>query len=248
MSGPTKRYYKDLTRISRALALSSDVAMATLGGDLKRKEMISARLGDGLSFLYMASAVLKKYEDEGRQQSDLVYVDYSIQHCLYRASQALQETYTNFPNRIAGHMLSVLVFPLGNRFKKPADQLSVKIAESLMTPGAHRDRLTHLCYVGVKEDDAVGLMERAFIKLYSVRGLERKLIQGVKDGKVVRKGPLVERLQQALEAGVLTQKEVDQINEAEALRSKAIQVDHFSHDFSEVKTYKQSEPKLNSVA
>jgi alkylation response protein AidB-like acyl-CoA dehydrogenase len=248
MSGPTKRYYKDLTRISRALALSSDVAMATLGGDLKRKEMISARLGDGLSYLYMASAVLKKYEDEGRQQSDLTYVHYSIQHCLYNAAKSLQEAYTNFPSRVAGNMLSVLVFPLGNRFKKPSDKLTVKIAESLMTPGAHRDRLTHLCYVGKKEDDAVGLIERAFIKMYEIRGLERKLIQGVKSGKVVRKGPLAERLQQALDGGVLTQKEVDQINEAEALRIKAIQVDHFSHDFSEVRTHKESEPKLNSVA
>jgi alkylation response protein AidB-like acyl-CoA dehydrogenase len=248
MSGPTKGYYKDLTRISRALALSADVAMATLGGDLKRKEMISARLGDGLSYLYMGSAVLKKYEDEGRQQSDLVYVDYAIQHCLYNAAKSLKEAYTNFPNRIAGRMLSVLVFPLGNHFNKPADKLSVKIAESLMTPGAHRDRLTHLCYVGKKEDDAVGLIERAFIKMYEIRGLERKLIKGVKDGKVARKGPLHERLQQALEANVMTQKEVDQINDAEALRIKAVQVDHFSHDFSEVRTHKQSEPKLNSVA
>lgn len=248
MSGPTKRYYKDLTRISRALALSSDVAMATLGGDLKRKEMISARLGDGLSHLYMASAVLKKYEDEGRQQSDLVYVDYSVQHCLYNAAKSLQEAYTNFPSRIAGRMLSTLVFPLGNHFKKPADRLSVKIAESIMTPGAHRDRLTHLCYIGKDEDDSIGLIERAFIKMYEIRGLERKLVQGVKEGKVERKGPLAERLQQALEAGVLTQNEVDQINEAEALRIKAVQVDHFSADFSEVRTHKTYERKLNSVA
>lgn len=241
VSGPTKRYYKDLTRISRALAISSDVAMATLGGDLKRKEMISARLGDALSFLYMASAVLKKYEDEGRHQSDLVYVDYAIQHCTYRATLSLQEAYANFPSRIAGRMLSVIVFPLGNHFKKPADKLAIKIAESLMTPGAHRDRLTHLCYVGKKEDDAIGLIERAFIKMYEIRGLERKLVQGVKEGKVARKGPLEERLQQALEAGVLTQREVEQIKDAEALRIKAVQVDHFSHDFSEVRTHKDQE-------
>jgi len=248
MSGPTKRYYKDLTRVSKALALSSDVAMATLGGDLKRKEMISARLGDGLSYLYLSSAVLKKYEDEGRQQSDLVYVDYSIQHCLYHAAKSLEEAYANFPNRIAGHMLSGLVFPLGNHFKKPADRLSVKIAESLMTPGAHRDRLTHLCYVGKDDNDAVGLLEQAFLKMYAIRSLERKLIQSVKEGKVARKGPLAERLQQALDANVLTQIEVDQIKDAEELRIRAVQVDHFSHDFSEIRTHKQSVPKLNSVA
>ncbi|MDV7104275.1 acyl-CoA dehydrogenase [Vibrio sp. TH_r3] len=248
MSGPTKQYYKDLTRVSRALALSSDVAMAVLGGGLKRKEMISARLGDALSYLYMASAVLKKYEDEGRQNSDLIYVDYAVQHCLYNATTSLQQANANFPNRIAGRLLNTLVFPLGNHFKKPTDELSINIAESLMTPGKQRDRLTHLCYVGKTEDDAVGLIERAFNKMYQIRDLEKKLIQGVKEGKVVRKGPLMQRLQQALDAGVLTQQEVDQVNEAETLRIKAIQVDHFSHDFSEIRTHKDVEPKLDSVA
>jgi alkylation response protein AidB-like acyl-CoA dehydrogenase len=248
MSGPTKVYYKDLTRISRALAVSADVAMGTLGGDLKRKEMISARLGDALSYLYMASAVLKKYEDDGRQQDDLNYVHYAVQHCTYNATQSLQQAFTNFPVKAAGSLLSMLVFPLGNRFKKPSDTLTVKLAESLMVPGAHRDRLTHLCYISDQPDDAVGIMEQAFIKMYEVRDLERKLVQAAKEGKVARKGPLGERLQQALEADVLTAEEVDQINAAEALRSRAVQVDHFSHDFSEVLTNKQSAPKLNSVA
>ncbi|MGR5542371.1 acyl-CoA dehydrogenase domain-containing protein, partial [Vibrio campbellii] len=80
MPGPTKQYYQELTRLSRALAVSADFAMLTLGGDLKRKEMISARLGDVLSYLYLASAALKKYEDEGRQQQDLNYVHYAVQH------------------------------------------------------------------------------------------------------------------------------------------------------------------------
>ncbi|GLO60799.1 acyl-CoA dehydrogenase [Vibrio sp. MACH09] len=248
MSGPTKVYYKDLTRVSRALALSSDVAMATLGGDLKRKEMISARLGDALSFLYMASAVLKKYEDDGRQQSDLDYVHYGVQHCLYSAAKSLQEAYDNFPSKVAGSLLSGLVFPLGNRFKKPSDNVTVRIAESVMTPGAHRDRLTHLCYIGKDPDDSIGLMETAFIKMYEIRGLERKLIQAAKEGKVARKGPLKERLKQAFDAGVFTEQEVKQILEAEAIRSKAVQVDHFSHDFSETLTHSQSAPKLNSVA
>ncbi|MDF9399231.1 acyl-CoA dehydrogenase [Vibrio sp. 1180_3] len=248
MSGPTKTYYQQLTRMSRALAVSADFAMLTLGGELKRKEMISARLGDGLSYLYMASATLKKYEDEGRQQADLDYVHYAVQHCLHHAAQSLQEAYTNFPTKVVGRLLKILVFPLGNHFAKPSDELSVKLAESLMTPGAHRDRLTHLCYIGEEENDSVGLMEQAFLAMYGINSLERKLFRAAKEGKVARKGALADRLAQALQANVLTQTEVDQILEADKLRYKAIQVDHFSHDFSEVMTNKPGKPKLNNVA
>ncbi len=251
MSGPTQTYYKEMTRLSRALAVSADIAMATLGGDLKRKEMISARLGDVLAYLYMASAALKKYEDEGRQQQDLDYVHYAVQHCLFHAAQSLQEAFTNYPQKAVGRLLKVLVFPLGNHYQKPSDTLTVKLAESLMTPGAHRDRLTHLCYIGADENDSVGLMENAFLAMYGVKSLERKLMRAAKEGKVARKGLLKDRLAQALEANVLTQEEVDQIVEADKLRYKAIQVDHFSHDFSEVRTHgeqKKRKAKLDSAA
>ncbi|RJX73603.1 acyl-CoA dehydrogenase [Vibrio sinensis] len=248
MSGPTKRYYKDMTRLSRALAVSADVAMLTLGGDLKRKEMISARLGDVLAYLYMASAALKKYEDEGRQQQDLDYVHYAVQHCLHQGSKSLQEAFTNYPHKSVGRILKVLVFPLGNHFDKPSDDLSVRLAESLMTPGAHRDRLTHLCYIGDQEDDCVGLMERAFLAMYGVKGIERKLMRAAKEGKVARKGILSERLAQAIKEGVITEQECEQVMAADKLRYQAIQVDDFSHDFSEVRTSNSAKPKLNSVA
>ncbi len=248
MSGPTKQYYKHLTRLSRDLAVSADFAMLTLGGDLKRKEMISARLGDGLSYLYMASAVLKKYEDDGRQQADLVYVHYAIQHCFYHAAKSLNEVYRNYPVKGVGRLLKGLLFPLGNHFEMPSTDLALDVAKSIMTPGAHRDRLTHLCYIGEGEDDSVGLMERAFVTLYSVHGLERKLLRGIKEGKVARKAALADKLLQAKENGVLTSEEVDSILQAEKLRYKAIQVDHFSHDFSQVLTNQTAKPKLNNVA
>ena len=251
MSGPTQVYYKDLTRLSRALAVSADIAMATLGGDLKRKEMISARLGDVLAYLYMGSAALKKYEDEGRQQQDLDYVHYSVQHCLHNAARALTEVFSNYPQKMVGVLLKGLIFPLGNHFNKPSDDLTVKLAESLMTPGVHRDRLTHLCYVGKEKDDAIGLMDEAFLAMYGIKGLERKLMRAAQEGKVDRKGPLKERLEQALAADVFNEDEVEQIMAAEALRYKAIQVDDFSHDLGQVTTggkSKKSKAKLDSAA
>ncbi len=248
MSGPTQRYYKDITRLSRALAVSADFAMLTLGGDLKRKEMISARLGDGLSYLYMASAALKKYEDEGRQQGDLDFVHYSVQYCLHHAAQSLQSAYDNYPMKYVGGLLGAIVFPLGNRFKLPSDDLALQLSQALMTPGVQRDRLTSLCYVGSADDDSVGLMEKAFLAMYAIKPLERKLLRGVKEGKVDRKGSLAHRLAQALEAHVLTAEEVEQIKKADERRYQAIQVDHFSHDLSEVRTHGKPDARLTPAA
>lgn len=248
MSGPTKTYYQQMTRLSRALAVSADFAMLTLGGELKRKEMISARLGDGLSYLYMASAVLKRYEDEGRQQADLDYVHYAMQYCLYHAAKALNDTYRNYPQRSVGVLLKGLLFPFGNHYQAPSDQLAVNIAESLMTPGAHRDRLTHLCYIGKDENDSVGLIENTFLAMYSIKGLERQMNKAVKEGKVDRKGSLEVRLEQAKAAGVLTADEIESILAADKLRYKAVQVDHFSTDMSEVRTHKIKHPNLTYIS
>lgn len=236
-SGPTKKYYKSLVRLSRSLSICADVAMLTLGGELKRKEMISARLGDVLSYLYLASAVLKKYEDDGRHQQDLCYVKYALEHCFHQAAVALKETLQNFPSKVAAYGLTGLIFPFGNGFKRPADRLSIEIAENMMTPGAQRDRLTHLCYIGKGENDKVGVMEMAFLAMYGVRGLEKKLLQGIKEGKIAKKATLAEKLDQALVNNVLTEKEISRVLEADKLRYKAIQVDNFSHDFTEIRTH-----------
>ncbi|PMH46666.1 acyl-CoA dehydrogenase [Vibrio sp. 10N.286.49.B3] len=248
VDGSTKVYYQEITRMSRSLAVSADFAMLTLGGDLKRKEMISARLGDGLSYLYMSSAVLKKYQDEGQQAEDLNYVHYAVQYCLHNAAKSLKEAYTNFPSKGVGRILNTLIFPVGNHFAKPSDELSLKVAASMMIPGEHRNRLTNLCYVGKEDNDSVGLIESAFIAMYGIKDLERKMVQAVKDGKVARKGSLSIRLAEALAENVLTQAEVDQIKAADELRYRAIQVDHFSHDLTETRTHQGSKAKLNSVA
>ncbi|PML75616.1 acyl-CoA dehydrogenase [Enterovibrio norvegicus] len=227
VSGETADYYRQLSRMSRALAVTADVSMLTLGGELKRREMISARLGDVLSNLYLASAVLKRFEDEGRQQSDLPLVHYSLQHCLNKCAIAFDGAFNNFPRKGVGSSLRALLFPLGMHFKAPSDDVAVEIANLLMTPGAHRERLTHLCYVGNKETDPVAIMERAFEAMQSIRPIEKKMAVAAKNGQIARKGPLADRLAQALEQKVLTEDEIEQVKKADALRSKAIQVDNF---------------------
>ncbi|WP_261835653.1 acyl-CoA dehydrogenase [Vibrio ishigakensis] len=236
VSGPTKGYYQDMTRLSKALAVSADFAMLTLGGDLKRKELISARLGDLLSYLYLSSAALKKFHDEGQKSEDLPYLRYAVEHCLQQGAKSLQEALSNYPVVWAKYLMKLLVFPLGNNFKGPSDKLVMQVAELLMTPGEQRDRLTDLCYVGSKDGDAVGIMERAFVAMHEVKPLEKKVNLAIKEGKVEKKASLLDKLNACKQQGILSQAEVNQVLEADKLRYRAIQVDHFSHDLTQVLT------------
>lgn len=228
VSGETAVYYRQLSRMSRALAVAADFAMLSLGGELKRRELVSARLGDVLSHLYLGSATLKRFEDEGRQQDDLPMVHYALQHCLHQCGVAFDEVLSNFPRKGVGRLLRTMLFPLGIRYQAPKDEITVKIAELLMTPGAHRERLTHMCYVGDKDDDPVAIMERAFVAMHEVKGIERKLAKAVKAGEIPRKVSLTEKLEIALSAGIVTEHDVEKMHNADQLRQRAIQVDHFA--------------------
>ncbi|MEZ8741541.1 acyl-CoA dehydrogenase [Photobacterium swingsii] len=230
VSGETAEYYRHLSRMSRALAVAADFSMLSLGGELKRRELVSARLGDVLSHLYLASATLKRFEDEGRQQTDLPMVHYALQHCLHKCGVAFDEVMNNFPRKGVGRLLRTLLFPLGIRYQAPKDEVTVEIAQLLMTPGAHRDRLTKLCYVGEKDGDPIAIMERAFIALQDVKDIDRKLIKAIKAGEIPRKATLAEKLELALASGLITDHEVEKMNHADALRRRAISVDDFASD------------------
>ena len=230
VSGDTRDYYRHLARMSKALAVCADVSMLSLGGELKRRELLSARLGDVLSHLYLASATLKRFEDDGRQQQDLPMVHYALQYCLYQCGVAFEGVFSNFPRKGVGRTLRLLTFPLGIHYSAPKDEVSLSIAALLMSPGVARERLTHLCYVGNKDDDPVAIMERAFIALHEVKPLERKLMQATRNGEIPREASLIKKLQLALDAGVITEDERKKIENAEQLRQKAIQVDHFCAD------------------
>ncbi|KKO46050.1 acyl-CoA dehydrogenase [Arsukibacterium ikkense] len=227
VAGETVRYYKQLSRMSRALALSADISMLMLGGDLKRKEMLSARLGDVLSQLYIASAVLKFYEDNGRQQADLPFVHYSVQRALFEIGKAFDGFLVNFPNRVVARVIRTLVFPFGIGYKMPADDIAIAICTALAKPGVIRDRLTHLCYIGQAEDDATGLMEAAFSAMHKAQPLMKKIYQAQREGKLARKLPLLDSIAQALQLAVISEAEAAQLTEMNRLRFKSISVDSF---------------------
>jgi len=225
VSGPTAKYYKQLTRMSRSLAISTDVAMLTLGGDLKRKEMISARLGDVLSQLYISSAVLKRFEDEGRQQSDLPFVCYSLDHSLYQMGQAFEGLFDNFPSRPFAFILKRLVFPLGNHYKQVPDEVSKSVCFHMLQPGVMRNRLSHLCYEG--DSGGMHIMESAFVAMHHSEGLFNKLKQAIKDGKLSSGLSSDDAIVQGREIELFTQEQADEMIKANALREAAISVDNF---------------------
>jgi len=227
VSGETAKYYKQLSRMSRALALSADFSMLMLGGDLKRKEMLSARLGDVLSHLYMASAVLKFYEDNGRQVADLPFVRYSIERNLFEIGKALDGFFQNFPSRVVARLLKTLVFPFGIGYKMPADAVTQEISDALLKPGVIRDRLTHLCFIGEGDEDPTGLMESAFIAVHQAQPVMKKIYAAQKQGSLPRKIPMDQLITKALDINVITADEAKQLVRMNELRFSSISVDSF---------------------
>ncbi|WP_394201802.1 acyl-CoA dehydrogenase [Shewanella waksmanii] len=227
VSGETKQYYKDMTRMSSALALMTDLSMLILGGDLKRKEMLSARMGDVLSELYLASATLKLFEDNGRQHDDLPAVHYVMQLRLKRAATALQGATRNFPNRPVAWLMRLIMFPLGNHFNGPTDKLASELCQSMLQPGPARDRLTFLCPDFDADKGGIAEVEAAFLAQYQCKSIYGKLRQAQKSGLVARKLSNLALFDAAKASDVISEDEYQLLVNANELRLAAIHVDDF---------------------
>lgn len=226
IDGPTARYYRQLTRMSAALAFVTDVTMGMLGGELKRKERLSARLGDVLSNLYLASAVLKYYADAGRPEQELASVQWAVESCLSAIYEAFDGFFENFPRPGVGRALRFAVFPLGRPYKAPSDRLGTRIARQMMEAGGVRDRITQSIYLGQSADDPVGRMEAAFNLLQRAQAPYQLFTKAVGKGRA--KGyTFEEQLASCLEQGVLEPEHADLVREYERLRWDAIQTDAF---------------------
>ncbi|KAF0204543.1 MAG: hypothetical protein FD173_1585 [Gallionellaceae bacterium] len=226
---PTRRYYQLLTRYSASFALAADVAMLVLGGGLKRREKLSARLGDVLSHLYLCSAVLKKFEDDGRPVEDLPLLDWAMQDGLCRIQTAFDGVMQNFPNRFAALLLRVLIFPLGQCRKPPSDELGHEVAAMLGKQGDARDRLTAGIYIPREEKEAVGALEASLISTLLCEPMQAELAQARKAGKLKaldEQGQIAE----ARGLGLINAEQAAQLERDYALRRKVIMVDDFASE------------------
>ncbi len=228
VSGQTAKHYQQLTRMSSVLALTSDVAMGVLGGDLKRKERLSARLADVLSYLYMASTVLKYYEDNQRPVADLPYVQWNMEYLLEKTQESFYEFYANFPNKWIGKGLRFIAFPFGKSYKKPTDRLDREIVKPMLSNNELRDRLTNYSYVGESSDDVTGRVEQAFYKVLAADEVRRKLRKAVKAKEIDKHVTNMERIEQAIDKGIINEEERQILVDAEEARMDVIQVDDYS--------------------
>jgi acyl-CoA dehydrogenase len=225
-SGIVAHYYRQLTRTSASLALTADVVMLTLGGRLKRLERLSARLGDVLSYLYLASAALKRFEDQGNKDADRPLLHWSCRESLYRSQMAFDQLFKNLPNRWIAALLRMLVFPLGMRYDSPNDANDRRVARLLMRPSAARDRLTRGVYVGAA-DDPVGRVEHALAAAVAAESVMRRVQRALRSGLITADTPQ-EQVNEALARAIIDEDEARQLRAADAARYDAITVDEFS--------------------
>ena len=225
----TSKFYKKLSRYSAALAFISDISMLTLGGKLKQKEHISARLGDVLSHLYICSAMLKRYESEGRPAADQAILAWAFHSAVYKMQVALRLVIDNFPNRYMRFLLRFVVFPFGRREKEPGDRLTHRVAQLLMVPSDTRDRLTNGVFKSATSDHPICFMERALPQVIQAEPIERKLLKAVRQEEI--SGLTWEdRVKDALDKSILTKDEVDILVKVQELVAEIIAVDDFESE------------------
>ena len=223
----TKRYYRQIARLSVGFAFLADYALLTLGGALKRKERLSGRFADALSNLYLCSCVLKHYQNQGSQQTDLPLVHWACQESIYRTQQALADILTKLPFRPITYSLSAVIFPLGKPNKPANDMLVTKIAKLLLTDSPVRDRLTQGVYINNNADDGTGRIEVAFKAVLAAASVEAKIKLAQKQ-KQLAKGELSGLVTDALAKNIINKEEAELLAKAETARLQAITVDDFS--------------------
>lgn len=229
-----KKLERQLTRMSVALALLSDTSLILLGGSLKRRERLSARLGDILSQLYLASAVLKYFNDSQQPLDDINAVTWSVKQCLYRVQVAINEVTQNFPQRFLGRCLKWLIFPWGAAYRTPNDALNKAIVLPMLSDSPLRERLTEHCFVSENQTELPNRLDTALKLIDGVEAAQKKIASGVKSGLIPKQQSHADRLNAAMDAKIITAEEAHQLSDFEALRLEIIKVNEFSFDLEQV--------------
>jgi len=224
-------YFRALNRQAAAFALLADLSMMLLGGELKRRERLSARLGDVLSHMYLASAALKRYHDLDSPDHLEPLFAWAMEESLGESERALDELLSNFPNKVLGCLLRVIVFPFGRRHTGPSDALDAEVAAVIGRAKGDPtlEELLAGCYRPQSAEDPVGALQHAYDLLGASHPLQKKLHAALKSGQV-KPTAGESAIDAALHAGVLQPAEAQTLRDAEAARRKVIDVDDFSKE------------------
>lgn len=224
----TGRYYQQLTRMSSALALISDISMLMFGGELKRKERLSARLGDVLSQLYLASTVLRYYEGCGRQPQDLPSVRWNVELALYHCQSAFKEFFANLPGKGLAWALQRVVFPWGDAYQRPDDRLDHALVQTMWTDSELRERITRHTWIGNQAQDPAFIIEDAFMRILATKPVRDSIKLAQRKGLLDPAQDVNSTAATAVSLGLCSAAEAQAWQEAEEARDRAIQVDE--HD------------------
>jgi acyl-CoA dehydrogenase len=223
----TTRFYQHINRFSASFAFAADVAMLSLGGYLKKKENLSARLGDVLSMMYLASMVLKHHENNGRPAADQPIVEWACRKLLYNAQEQLHTFLRNFPVRWLAAVMRFFIFPRGQTYHAPSDRLGRQVAELMLANTEARDRLTHFVHRTVEPGNPLGLLHEAMVMSAQAEPIEKKIrVEGVKTGRVTALD-LPGQIQQALAVGIVTETEAALLREYDRKVMDLVHVDDF---------------------
>lgn len=225
--GVTRRFYQQLTRFSSAFALLADVSMLTLGAELKRREKLSGRLGDILSLLYIGSAVLKRYQDEGQPKEDLPLVQWACYFVLFEIENTFHTILRNFPNRWIALMLRMIIFPTGRRFAPPSDKLGHKVASLFLDDTQTRQRLAQGAYLTPDSNNPVGQINIALKQIVAAEELEKRFHHAEHE-KQLSGYTFEEKIESAAQANLFTLEEINILLATHAARAAVIAVDDFS--------------------
>ncbi|MBA2650319.1 MAG: acyl-CoA dehydrogenase [Legionella sp.] len=239
---PMKANYKKLARLSYTFAWLADLALIYLGGDLKRKERLSARLADGMSYLYMAMAALHQVHLNKDGADEQLHAQWAVSYCFYHAQKSMMAFCKNFPSRFLGVFMQLVCFPFGQTMTYPSDKLDQRLARLMTSNNQYREKLKQFIYLSGDPKQAVDRMEDTLQRI-----IEKDiLIQKVPDLKRFKHAKLKERLIQKVEKGELEQQEMDQILELEQLRWDALLVDEFSFESMKKQTFDSVIDKMKS--
>ncbi len=232
VKGATARYYRKLEWASASFAFLTDLALFCFGGTLKRREKLTGRFADILSWMYLGTATLRRFEAEGCLSEDLPFVHWSMQYVFGQIQQAFEGIFNNMPVPVLGTLFRGPIVwwwrlnPIGSL---PLDELGSEVAHSLQIPGQQRDRLTAGIHIPVDVNEALGRLERAFLLSSQVEPILKIIKAASRVGKLPQQRP-EKLIAAALEAGVISSKEAELVREAESARNDAIQVDAFTFE------------------
>ena len=220
-------YYQHINRLSSVFAMTADMAMLSLGAKLKFKEMLSARLGDMLSMLYLASMVIKQHEDAACEDSEWPLVQWSLDHLLHQYQLAFAELMDNFPSRSAALLLKILAFPRGKAFKAPADKRVHEVVATISEDTPARQRLLEGVYMEAVPHNPLQQVNQVFLQMLTLKPIHKKLRRAIKQGDLprIRNGQLL--IDAALDKQIIDEDEATQLSHFEKALATIIDVDDF---------------------